>query len=64
MVTDNDIIPTVPYNFVHACDETKVKSGETNLIRAHSLYKGYPNGIQVQFHDVGEINYGCDKIFS
>ena len=61
-VTKGDLVARQPmlYGYAHACDVVELEPFERNLIWAHSLYKGYSEGLDQEYGDVEDIKLGCD----
>ena len=66
-----DITTGVPrvFRYQHVCGETKVDAGRLdyyfNLLKAHSLYHGYENGIKKTMHSKAQaINFGCNSLLN
>ena len=62
-----DMFVSLPFGYSHPCPKMEV-DGKTwppiNFLHAHDLYKGYEIGIQSQYRNTNEIEYGCDKILN
>ncbi|CAB3977129.1 pyridine nucleotide-disulfide oxidoreductase domain-containing 2 [Paramuricea clavata] len=61
-ITKGDIVASLPmiHGYAHACDVVELEPKHDDFIRAHSLYSGYGEGLELAYGDTQGMKSGCD----